>query len=181
MTVDHRLLAEWYVHGAVAQEEHPNGYPAVWDIEYDEYAVKPERPGDHSLFGENFSEPVGEDVYNIEEPDEFLDAVTEIAGLTPRERQVVAWIAEGNSVIGVDYASRMARALDITPGAARKYKKTAMKKLRQHWAADMIDAEGLVDPRYLEPKRDNEFVCTECHLIRHESQRALFGCTECEG
>lgn len=170
------------------------GYP----IERDEYSVTPE------MFGGEYTAPfieatdieVGYDDETIEglfepvydedlsydlvsEVEEFIQTVTEIAGLTRRERQVVEWIASGNSLIG-DYSARLADALGLgSPITARRHVENALTKLREHWANDM-DAQGLVDPRYLEPIRQNEFECMTCHLIYNNTQRTETGeCLAC--
>lgn len=172
---------------------------AGYSVERDEYAATPQQfggkltcrlieetdvpedPDDEDLsdyipdlsYDEDFSYDLAAEV------EAFVRDVAIIAGLTAREYQVVEWIAQGNSVVG-DYAQRMADAIGISPDTARKHKENAVAKLREHWAVDM-DAQGLVDPRYLEPVRADEYVCDQCHLIRHVSQKSDRGlCIECE-
>lgn len=171
------------------------GYP----IEHDEYSVIPQ------MFGGEYTcaliettdvevdwddEPI-DDVFGLVQDDDFsfdlasevedfVKDVAAIAGLTPRERQVVEWISSGNSLVG-DYSIRLAESLGLgSPTTARRHKENALAKLREHWANDM-DAQGLVDPRYLEPIQADEYVCPNCHLIRHHGQRSDRDyCIECE-
>jgi DNA-binding CsgD family transcriptional regulator len=172
-------------------------YTANWSAEDNEYSVTPQMLGgeytvayvefiDHEATDdEDLSDTGGEPIYEedlsydlVAEVEEFVREVAEIAGLTDRERQVVEWIASGNSVVG-DYSPRMSQALGFSALAARKYKERALAKLREHWAGD-LDAQGYVDPRYLEPKRADEFVCSSCHLLYHHNHRTAAGvCTEC--
>lgn len=176
-------------------------YSAQWVVEDDEYSITPQMTGgeytvpyleflDHGLDlsdDEDLTDTGSESVYDEDltfdlagEVEEFVRDVTEIAGLTPRERQVVEWIASGNSVVG-DYVDRLSQSLGVPPtSTVRVHVKNALSKLREHWAGDM-DATGLVDPRYLEPLRADEFTCPECHLYRHTHQRQESGvCAECD-
>lgn len=157
---------------------------AGYAVEIDEYRVDPERRYVRSFAeGEEFADDESPDGLCIpggfSEEDGFLSVVAEVAGLTGRELQVIEWIAEGNPVTGVEYAGQLGAALGVSPGAARKYKERAVAKLKEHWAMD-LEAEGYVDPRYLEPVQDNEFVCNSCHLIYHENQKRGAECRDCK-
>lgn len=165
-------------------------YTADWTVEDDEYSVTPERygAGDTRVIYLADLRPEEDGVFDPEayeldeytdDPDDFVSSVAEIARLTRRERQVILWIAEGNSLTG-SYAIRLAEALGIgSPSTIRTHVENALNKLREHWANDM-EAQGLVDPRYLEPIRINEFECTSCHLIYNNSLRTESGeCAEC--
>lgn len=155
--------------------------------ERDEYSVSPQDYGNGLAPPLTFSdagfseEPSYEyDIEDVFDTNEFLDSVAEVAGLTPRERQVVEWIANGNPVTDAYYAERLASALGVKSATARKTKERALSKLREHWANDM-EAAGLVDPRYLEPIQPDEFECGECHLLRHKHQLQHSGvCSECD-
>lgn len=161
---------------------------AGYRLERYEYTVTPEAYGsggkNEVAHLEDLSEAADEDIFaEFEEviTDEFVWEISDIAGLTSRERQVVEWIAVGNVVIGVDFVEPLALALGVSRSAARRYKSTALAKLREYWANDMTDAGGLVDPRYLKPVQANEFVCAECHLVYHQCHESGDGrCTECE-
>lgn len=164
-------------------------YTADWRVETSEYSVATERFGSDDVRVISLSE-LNEDedeAFDLEElaleecnddPEDFVSVVSEIAGLSQRERQVIRWIAEGNSVTN-DYAERLASALGTSVDSVKSAKKRALAKLREHWANDM-EAQGLVDPRYLNPLQADEYVCPSCHLIRHQSQRQESGvCIEC--
>lgn len=62
-----------------------------------------------------------------------VEELTSEGGLTRRESQVAAWIAEGNS-LGGEYAPSLAEALGTTQAAARMTLSRLRAKLAGHWA-----------------------------------------------
>lgn len=149
------FVAHWYQLGFEAQAVDVSGplsrYPAHWVLDDDLQTSEYHGPHDdrHRVmsldvfveedipFEEDASTPWASDsdLDNHDDPGGFLASVTEVAGLTKRERQVASWIAEGNAVFGVDYAERLSEAVGCTPSAARKVIERLRVKLVDHWAS----------------------------------------------
>lgn len=139
----------WYQRGSAAQRADVTGplsrYPAHWTLDDDsveDYGAEHTRvlSTDAMEFEEDEAELhslyTDDDVDAWEgEPDEFLDSVAEVAELTKREREVAAWIVNGNAIVGVEYITRLAEALGCTRPAAKMAAKRLRRKLVDHWAS----------------------------------------------
>lgn len=143
--------AYWYQRGFEAQQADTESmlsrYPAHWELEdqanerhganHDQRVVSWDALREAEGYIEDgYDAPwTEEDADDYDDPDSFVDAVSEVARLTRREREVARWIADGNAVAGVDYAERLAEALDVTVPAAKMALSRLRNKLRADWVA----------------------------------------------
>lgn len=128
---EYKIETERFRTGSWKEEEHGHereyvlslNYPSESDAEFIDYL---EDPTEYGL------EPLDD------EYDEFTDEIRELVGLTRGESEAVRWVVSGNTVSGVDYAQRMAQALDVGHDAAKMAWYRARKKVVAHWAEEPV-------------------------------------------
>lgn len=122
---EYKIETERFRTGADHEQERTLSlnYPTEADAEFIDYL---EDPTEYGL------EPLDD------EYDEFTDEIRSLAGLTRGEAEAVRWVVSGNTMSGVDYADRMAQALESTPGSARVLWSKARAKVATHWAEEPV-------------------------------------------
>lgn len=129
---EYKIEAERFRTGSWSETEQRNTREPTLSLNY---------PGETNAEFIDYLEDMTE--YGLEplddEYDSFTDEIKSVAGLTRGEAETVRWVASGNTVSGVDYAERMAEAVNSSPGSVRVLWSKARRKIVASWAEEPQD------------------------------------------